>query len=84
MANKHSSWCYFKEMKRILVDVGLDHAILSNVYDLPGNILEFSMELYQNNFKNDLNKFSSLSLYKNIKKSTFSEDYLFNIGDFEG
>ena len=84
MANKHSSWCYFKEMKRILVDVGLDHAILSNVHDLPGKFSEFSMELYQNNFKNDLNKFSSLSLYMNIKKSTFPEEYLFNIADFEG
>ena len=82
--NTSTTWCYFKEMRKIFVEVGLDHAMQGHNPDIPNAYKRLSLDIYKQTFDSEVKEKTSLSRYKYFKTSTFAEKYMYDMHDFEG
>ena len=84
LQRKRSVWPYIDVMYKTLTNVGLDSAKEKYITDLPYVYDRLRLSLYEQEFHNEINTRSTLSLYKYLKSSTTKEKYLFNMEYFDG
>ena len=82
--NDMKVWPYMSEIKKMLNNVGMDHIFRSTKQNWMDAFYKLSLEGCKLNFFREIVSKKSLSWYRAIKRPTFGEVYMNDIGNFQG
>ena len=75
---------YFSNVKTILTDMGMDHLFHRNTKVDMNVYKDLSNDLLKTQYYNDINNYSSLSLYRSVTCNMNASDYLDSYCNFRG